>query len=235
MVSGSLTNPIVGQTSPDEPLLKGVDLSRLHVAKAQKMTLPDWARVVIPNAPDVPLLYSGLREGLPTAVFAFDLRQSDLPLQVAWPILVSNLAGELLGIDSTAADDPIRPATPVELPLRDPAWSRAPRHAAGRIGDRADSGRHRRLVGDLREHHAARRLPRGGDARPERIAIAIAPARIDARRAPDEPGSPMRQPGAFGSPASRPASTGPGPPGALRGRPVRRRRSRTSRPATARG
>jgi hypothetical protein len=87
------------------------------VAKAQSLTLPDWARAVIPSGPDLPLLYSGLRSGLPTAVFAFDLRQSDLPLQVAWPILVSNLAGELLGLTSTATD-PLRPATPVELPLR---------------------------------------------------------------------------------------------------------------------
>jgi hypothetical protein len=116
-VTGSLTNPIVGQTSPEEPLLSGVDLSRLHVAKTQKMALPEWARVVIPNGPEVPLLYSGLREGLPTAVIAFDLRDSDLPLQVAWPILVTNLAGELLGLDQTA-NDPIAPASPVEMPLR---------------------------------------------------------------------------------------------------------------------
>jgi hypothetical protein len=116
-VVGSLTNPIVGQTSPEEPLLAGVDLSRLHVAKAQKLTLPAWARSVIPNAPDVPLLYSGLHDGLPTAVIAFDLRDSDLPLQVAWPILVTNLAGELLGIDQTA-NDPIAPSSPVEMALR---------------------------------------------------------------------------------------------------------------------
>jgi Ca-activated chloride channel homolog len=116
-VTGSLDNPIVAQTSPDEPLLAGVDLSRLHVAKTQVMTLPEWARTVIPNSPTVPLLYSGLRDGLPTAVLAFDLRDSDLPLQVAWPILVTNLAGELLGIDQ-AANDPIAPASPVELALR---------------------------------------------------------------------------------------------------------------------
>jgi hypothetical protein len=116
-VTGSLTNPIVGQTSPEEPLLAGVDLSRLHVAKTQRMKLPDWARMVIPNAPDVPLFYSGLREGLPTAAIAFDLRDSDLPLQVAWPILVSNIAGELLGIDQ-AANDPVPPSSPVEMPLR---------------------------------------------------------------------------------------------------------------------
>ncbi len=54
--------------------------------------------------------------GLPTAVFAFDLRQSDLPLQVAWPIMVSNLAGELLGL-SGAALDPLAPSSPIDIPI----------------------------------------------------------------------------------------------------------------------
>ena len=90
------TNSAWASCRSDDPLLRGVDLTRLHIAKTQQIDLPDWARPVIPGS-DGPLLYAGLRDGLPTAVFAFDLRQSDLPLQVAWPIMVSNLAGELLG------------------------------------------------------------------------------------------------------------------------------------------
>jgi hypothetical protein len=115
-VTGTLTDPLVGQTAADEPLLRNVDLSRLHVARAQRMELPSWARTVIPGPAQAPLLYSGLRDGLPTAVLAFDLRQSDLPLQVAWPVLASNVAGELLGRSPTSAD-PIPPASPVELPM----------------------------------------------------------------------------------------------------------------------
>jgi hypothetical protein len=71
---------------------------------------------VIPGPGGAPLLYSGVRDGQPTAVVSFDLRQSDLPLQVAWPILVANLTGELLGRDDANAD-PVRPATPVDLPI----------------------------------------------------------------------------------------------------------------------
>jgi Ca-activated chloride channel homolog len=115
VVSGTSDGVGLGQLPLDEPLLRGVDLSRLHINSAQEIELPDWARPVLPGA-DGPLLYSGLREGLPTAVFAFDLRQSDLPLQVAWPVLVSNLAGELLGI-GPATIDPLAPAQPIELPL----------------------------------------------------------------------------------------------------------------------
>jgi VWA domain-containing protein/aerotolerance regulator-like protein len=115
-VDGKLESPPVGQPEPDEPLLRNVDLTRLHVASAQKLRLPDWARTVIPGPSGASLLYSGMRAGLPAAVLAFDLRQSDLPLQVAWPILAANLAGELLGLNA-AATASVAPGSPVDLPL----------------------------------------------------------------------------------------------------------------------
>ena len=120
-VVGPLKSVGLGQLPVDDPLLRGVDLSRLHIAgdneqfHTYEMALPAWARTVIPGAGS-PLLYSGLRDGLPTSVFAFDLHNSDLGLQVAWPILLSNLAGELLGTTS-AGGEPLRPADPIELPL----------------------------------------------------------------------------------------------------------------------
>ncbi|HEY7599639.1 MAG TPA: hypothetical protein VH741_06910, partial [Candidatus Limnocylindrales bacterium] len=120
-VTGPLESVALGQLAPDEPLLRGVDLTRVHINGDNEdfhtfeMVLPSWARSVIPGG-DGPLLYSGLRDGLPTAVFAFDVHNSDLPLQVAWPILISNLAGELLG-GGVATRDPLNPASPIELPL----------------------------------------------------------------------------------------------------------------------
>jgi Ca-activated chloride channel family protein len=116
-VNGTLTNPGIGTLNPDEPILGFVDLSTLHIAEAARMTLPDWARAVIPGPRGAPLLYVGERDGLRTAVLAFDPRQSDLPLQVAFPVLLANLTGELLG-GSSAPIDSIRPGDPVELTLR---------------------------------------------------------------------------------------------------------------------
>ncbi|MFL5685585.1 MAG: hypothetical protein ACJ77D_05975, partial [Chloroflexota bacterium] len=49
-----------------------------------------------------------------SAVLAFKPRQSDLPLQVAFPILFANLTGELMGT-STAPTEAIAPGTPVQL------------------------------------------------------------------------------------------------------------------------
>ncbi len=116
VVNGTLDTFGMGQPAADDPLLRGVDLTRLHIAKTQSIDLPAWARPVIPGS-DGPLLYAGLRDSLATVVFAFDIRQSDLPLQVAWPILVSNMAGELLGVGPQQALDPIAPSSPVEIPM----------------------------------------------------------------------------------------------------------------------
>jgi hypothetical protein len=115
-VTGTLENPGIGSLSPDEPILRYVDLSTTHIAEASRLELPEWARTVIPGPRGSPLLYAGNRAGLPTAVLAFEPRLSDLPLQVAFPILLANLTGELMG-GSAAPTEAIQPGTPVSLTI----------------------------------------------------------------------------------------------------------------------
>ncbi|MFH1475572.1 MAG: VWA domain-containing protein [Chloroflexota bacterium] len=115
-VTGSIKDPALGRPAPDEPLLRYVDLTTLHVAQATRLTLPDWARTVVPTAAGDPLLYTGARDGVATGVLAFEPRRSDLPLQVAFPILVSNLVGELVGA-SRAPTTALAPGSLVSLPI----------------------------------------------------------------------------------------------------------------------
>lgn len=113
-VAGKLEAPGIGQLDPGDPILRYVDLSTTHIAEARRLALPEWARMVIPGPRGAPLLYAGLRAGLPTAVLAFEPRQSDLPLQVAFPVLIANLTGELLG-GGSAPLDALTPGDPVLL------------------------------------------------------------------------------------------------------------------------
>jgi Ca-activated chloride channel homolog len=115
-VAGSIKGPGIGSLDPQEPILRYVDLSTTHIAEARKVSLPDWARTVIPGPAGAPLLYAGDRAGLRTAVLAFEPRRSDLPLQVAFPILVANLAGELMGA-SSGPNDAVKPGDPVTLAI----------------------------------------------------------------------------------------------------------------------
>jgi Ca-activated chloride channel family protein len=133
-VAGTLRNPGIGSLDPEEPILRYVDLSTTHIAEASKLTLPDWARTVIPGPRGAPLLYAGTRAGLPTAVLAFEPRRSDLPLQVAFPILLANLTGELLG-GSAAPTEAVEPGTPVQLVIPAGAASLTVTHPDGTVTD----------------------------------------------------------------------------------------------------
>jgi Ca-activated chloride channel homolog len=122
-VTGSATDPGIGTPPADEPILRYVDLTTVHIGKTQKLTVPPWARVVLSGtagsgatAESIPLLYVGERAGQRLGVLAFEPRQSDLPLQVAFPILMANLTGELLG-GSSAPTTAVVPGDPVSLPL----------------------------------------------------------------------------------------------------------------------
>ena len=119
-VDGTLTNPGIGTLNPDDPILRYVDLSTVHIAEAKRLEAPAWAKTVIPGPGGAPLLYAGTRDGLPTAVLAFEPRRSDLPLQVAFPVLLANLAGQLLGGSATPADA-VAPGAPVTLTIPDGA------------------------------------------------------------------------------------------------------------------
>ncbi len=115
-VAGTLKDPAIGSLDPEEPVLRYVDLSTTHVGTATKLVLPSWARSIIPGPAGAPLLYAGELGGRHVAVLAFQPRLSDLPLQVAFPILISNLTGELLG-GSAAPTEAVAPGSPVSLPV----------------------------------------------------------------------------------------------------------------------
>ncbi|HEX8231210.1 MAG TPA: BatA and WFA domain-containing protein [Chloroflexia bacterium] len=104
VVTGTLAYPAIGQVAVNDPLLRFVDLSGLHIAAAQRIVPPAWARVLVRTPAGDPLILAGETEGRRVAVVAFDLHKSDLPLQVAFPILVANLL------------DWLQPATSVDAP-----------------------------------------------------------------------------------------------------------------------
>lgn len=114
-VSGTLAYPAIGQVAVNDPLLQYVDLSGLHIASAQRITAPSWARTLVSTPAGDPLIFAGETGGRRVAVIAFDLHQSDLPLQVAFPILISNLVSWLQPATSVDAPPTLRAGDPISI------------------------------------------------------------------------------------------------------------------------
>lgn len=75
------------------PLLTDVDWRPVHVAEGQTITAPGLVPLI--TAEGGPLLLAGEIDGRRAVVIPFDLNQSDLPLQIAFPTLMANIAAWL--------------------------------------------------------------------------------------------------------------------------------------------
>jgi hypothetical protein len=77
------------------PVLKYVDLSDVHVARARQVTLPGWMQPLAVAGGHTVLAVGagtgGLAGGRRLAVVSFDLQHSDWPLRVSFPIVLQNL------------------------------------------------------------------------------------------------------------------------------------------------
>jgi hypothetical protein len=97
-VTGQVDFPALRPVPGEEPLLRAggsnVSLSEVSVLKANKIVPGAWARTVV-DGDGGPLLVAGERDGRRVVVLAFRLQNSDLPLQVAFPLLVSNMINYL--------------------------------------------------------------------------------------------------------------------------------------------
>jgi hypothetical protein len=90
----SVSHINVGKDSMN--MLANVDLSSIHVIHSSHQLQPAvWAETVI-NSPETPLLIAGENNNRRVAVLGFDLHESDLPLQPAFPILMHNITNWLL-------------------------------------------------------------------------------------------------------------------------------------------
>lgn len=82
---GTVQNVAVSFQQPGEPMLDQVDLSQVAVAEAQLVETMEWFPLV--RAGDVPLVLLGQVNGQRVVYFTFDITHSNLPLQVAFPVL----------------------------------------------------------------------------------------------------------------------------------------------------
>lgn len=88
-LNGKLQNPRVSAPAPTHPLTEGLSFGDLRVQEALRVSLKGEG-VVLARAAESPLLVALELKKLRLLFFAFDLAASDLPLRVAFPVLLHN-------------------------------------------------------------------------------------------------------------------------------------------------
>jgi len=100
VTDGAIPSPIPRASDSSSkilPLITYVNLDEVNILDSVRINLPTWAQPVIVSddiergGGEIPLLFIGENDGRRIAVLSFDLHHSDLPLQVAFPILLANL------------------------------------------------------------------------------------------------------------------------------------------------
>ena len=106
--------PVQGIRPSGDEILRYVDLSNVHVREAVPLQPPPEARVLL-DSDQGPLLAAWEEPGRRIVAFAFDLHDSDLALQPAFPILTQDLTRWLLpGIGEGLI---VRPGATIEVPI----------------------------------------------------------------------------------------------------------------------
>jgi hypothetical protein len=119
-------NPVVDRS---DPRMTFVDFSGINILKFTPAINVDWGKALI-RVDGGPLLLAGDEGGRQVALLTFDLHDSDLPLQIAFPVLMSNLldwftprsvisVGDALKVGQSLAIRPPLDAAAVRITLPD--------------------------------------------------------------------------------------------------------------------
>ncbi len=75
----------------NDPRVRFVDFDSVSISRYQAISEVEWATPLVAADDGSPLVLAGEVDGRQVAIFTFDIHNSDLPLQIAWPVLMANL------------------------------------------------------------------------------------------------------------------------------------------------
>ena len=112
----TVERPVLTLVRSDVGLIRGLDLSSVLVAEAQRVSMPEGAQVVL-GAEGAPLLVTVPADPVagvgPMTYLSFALDQSTLPLEAAFPLLLDRALADLTGL----VNPPARLTVGSDLPL----------------------------------------------------------------------------------------------------------------------
>ncbi len=89
-VEGVIDQPGFDKIERKHPIVRFTALDQVNIGSGHKLK-PEPQDKVIGSSFNGPLLVTGVRNGFKFVAVGFDVRDSDLPLRVAWPVLLLNI------------------------------------------------------------------------------------------------------------------------------------------------
>lgn len=96
---GAVDAPFVTDTAARHPLMRWVALKDLNIARASTFALAP-GDVAVASSFKQPIIVARDHDGRKTVALGFDLKRSDLPLRVAFPVLIINALDWFAGADT---------------------------------------------------------------------------------------------------------------------------------------
>jgi hypothetical protein len=96
--SGTLTDPIITDWERDHPVNRHLTLSNVTINEALRTETPDGFEALISSFENPLVLYRD-HDVAPVMLVAFDTTSSDLPLRVAFPIMLANAVRHMANAD----------------------------------------------------------------------------------------------------------------------------------------
>ena len=88
-VGAEIKDPAFDKLERKHPILRWTALDNVGIAYASKL-IPNEGDKIVGASSAGPILVSGSRQGTKFVVLSFDVRQSDFPLRIAWPVFLLN-------------------------------------------------------------------------------------------------------------------------------------------------
>jgi hypothetical protein len=82
------------------PIVRYLSLGEVNVGRARELEAVEKKDVAVGRSLKGTLLLAGRRKGKPFVALGFDVRDSDLPLRVAWPLFVMNVISHFIDEDT---------------------------------------------------------------------------------------------------------------------------------------
>ena len=117
-VTGVTNRPVPVNLDQTNPLLRYTDLGAIDIASAKQYELPVWAKAVAYSDNGTPLLISGELQNQRIVALSFNLHNSNLALNLSWPILMVNTLGWLQPQGEINATAELMPGEPANFVAR---------------------------------------------------------------------------------------------------------------------